>query len=69
MTGSVQWQNIDLGMNESNRKRITTWGDDFYTTIDYCYETDMILVKLSFNLNWKNSNTKHPQSEFGEKEF
>ena len=69
MTASVQWQNIDLGMNESNRQRITTWGEDFYTTTDYIYETDMILVNLSFNLNWKNSNTKLPQSEFGEKEF
>ncbi len=69
MTASVQWQNIDLGMNESNRQRITTWGEDFYTTTNYIYETDMILVNLSFNLNWKNSNTKLPQSEFGEKEF
>jgi len=69
MTASVQWQNIDLGMNESNRQRITTLGEDFYTTTDYIYETDMILVNLSFNLNWKNSNTKLPRSEFGEKEF
>ncbi|WP_299578383.1 TonB-dependent receptor [uncultured Sunxiuqinia sp.] len=69
MTASVQWQNIDLGMHESNRQRITTWGKDFYTTTNYIYETDMILVNLSFNLNKKNINSKLPKSEFGEKEF
>ena len=69
MTASVQWQNIDLGMHESNRQRITTWGEDFYTTTNYIYETDMILVNLSFNLNKKNIKEKLPKSEFGEKEF
>lgn len=69
MTASVQWQNIDLGMHESNRQRITTWGANFYTTTNYIYETDVIMVNLSYNLNRKLIKTKLPQSEFGEKEF
>ncbi|WP_445588550.1 TonB-dependent receptor domain-containing protein [Sunxiuqinia sp. A32] len=69
MTAGIQWQNIDLGMHETNRQRITTWGENFYTTTNYIYETDMILVNLSFNLNRKSINGKLPQSEFGEKEF
>lgn len=51
LSASIQWQNIDLGMNESNRQRITTWGDDFYTTTNYIYETDVVMVNLSFNLS------------------
>ncbi len=69
MTASIQWQNIDLGMHESNRQRITTWGTNFYTTTNYIYETDVVMLNLSFNLNKKNNNAKLPQSEFGEKEF
>jgi outer membrane receptor protein involved in Fe transport len=69
VTAGVQWQNIDLGMHESNRQRITTWGDDFYTTTNYIYETDVIMVNLSYNLTRKSISGKLPQSEFGEKEF
>lgn len=69
VTASVQWQNIDLGMKESNRQRITTWGDNFYTTTNYIYETDVVMVNLGFNLNKKSSKAKLPESEFGEKEF
>ncbi len=66
---SLQWQYIDLGMNQSNRQRITTWGDDFYTSTNYIYETDIIMLNFSYNLNWKNGKPKLPSSEFGEKEF
>ncbi|HPE77450.1 MAG TPA: TonB-dependent receptor [Draconibacterium sp.] len=66
---SLQWQYIDLGMHQSNRQRITTWGDDFYTSTNYIYETDIILLNFSYNLNWKNGKSKLPSSEFGEKEF
>lgn len=69
LTASVQWQNIDLGMKQTNRQRITTWGEHFYTTTNYIYETDMIMLNLSFNLNRKNGKVKLPESEFGEKEF
>ncbi len=66
---SFQWQNIDLGMNQSNRQRITTWGENFYTTTNYIYETDILMLNFSYNLNWKNGKSKLPSSEFGEKEF
>lgn len=69
LTATLQWQNIDLGMHESNRQRITTWGEDFYTTTNYIYETDFFMVNLSFNINKMNSKAKLPTSEFGDKEF
>ena len=69
LSASVQWQNIDLGMHQSNRQRITTWGEDFYTTTNYIYETDIIMINLSYNLNNRRGKTKLPSSEFGEKEF
>jgi hypothetical protein len=69
LTATLQWQNIDLGMHESNRQRITTWGEDFYTTTNYIYETDFFMVNLSFNLNQINNKAKLPTSEFGDKEF
>ncbi len=69
LIASIQWQNIDLGMKETNRQRITTQGKNFYTTTNYIYETDFILLNLSYNLNKRNSKSKLPSSEFGEKEF
>lgn len=69
LTASIQWQNIDLGMNQSHRQRITTWGNDFHTTTNYIYETDIIMLNLSYNINFKTGRTKLPTSEFGEKEF
>jgi len=66
---AFQWQYIDLGMQKSNRQRITTWGDDFYTSTNYIYETDILQLSFSYNLDWKNRKTKLPSSEFGEKEF
>ncbi|QGY47346.1 TonB-dependent receptor [Maribellus comscasis] len=69
LTATVQWQNIDLGMEQSHRQRISTWGKDFYTTTNYIYETDFVVLNLSYNFNWKNGKLKLPSSEFGEKEF
>ena len=69
LTASIQWQNIDLGMHQTNRQRITTWGEHFYTTTNYIYETDFIMLNLSYNINFKHSKIKLPSSEFGEKEF
>lgn len=65
----LQWQNIDLGWHQSNRQRITTSGPDFYTTTNYIYETNVIMVNFSFNLNKLTSKLKLPNSEFGDKEF
>ncbi len=69
LTATVQWQNIDLGMHQSHRQRITTWGENFYTTTNYIYETDFVVLNLSYNFNLKNGKANLPSSEFGEKEF
>jgi outer membrane receptor protein involved in Fe transport len=68
-SASLQWQNMDLGMKQSNRQRITTFGNDFYTTTNYIYETDVFLLNFSFNLNKLLGKSKLPTSEFGDKEF
>jgi len=66
---ALQWQNMNLGFLNANQQRITTWGNDFYTTTNYIYETDVFLLNFSFNLNKKASKAKLPASELGEKEF
>ncbi|GGG94584.1 TonB-dependent receptor [Parapedobacter pyrenivorans] len=69
LTALVQWQHIGLGILPSNEQRITTWAPDFYTTTNYIYETDVIMLSLSFNLNRLTRQITLPRSEFGEKEF
>lgn len=69
LTALVQWQNIGMGVFESNQQRITTWASDFYTTTNYIYEVDIIMLNLSFNLNRLTRQLRLPSSEFGEKEF
>ncbi|WP_262250069.1 TonB-dependent receptor domain-containing protein [Parapedobacter soli] len=69
LTALVQWQNIGMGILPSNEQRITTWAPDLYTTTNYIYETDVIMLNLSFNLNRLTRQIKLPASEFGEKEF
>lgn len=69
LSATVQWQNIDLGMEQSHRQQITTWGENFYTTTNYIYETDFVVLNVTYNFNWKNGKSKLPSSEFGEKEF
>lgn len=68
-SATLQWQNMDLGMKQTQRQRITTSGMDFYTTTNYIYETDVFLLNLSFNLNRLSGKSKLPNSEFGDKEF
>lgn len=65
----LQWQNMDMGLLPTNEQRITTRGTNFYTTTNYIYETDVILLNFSFNLNQLTKKIKLPTSEFGEKEF
>lgn len=69
LAAMIQWQNIDMGLLNSNRQRITTSGADFYTTTNYIVETDVLMLSLSFNLNALNKKARLPSSEFGEKEF
>ncbi len=69
MAATLQWQNLDLGLLETNQQRITTRGRDFFTTTNYIYESDVIMLNFSFNINPKNRKAKFAESEFGEKEF
>lgn len=69
LTALLQWQNMDLGLLNTNEQRITTIGPDFYTTTNYIYEVDVFMLNFSFNLNKLTRKIKLPGSEFGEKEF
>ncbi len=69
LNATLQWQNIDLGSQLSNRQRITTSGYQFYTTTNYIVEPDVFLVNLGFTLKQNGKKIKLPASEFGEKEF
>lgn len=69
MSAMLQWQNMDMGLLPSNEQRITTRGSNFYTTTNYIYEVDVLLLHVSFNLNQLTRKIKLPSSEFGEKEF
>jgi len=65
----MQWLNIDMGANVSNKQRITTRGANFYTSTNYLYETDQLQFSCSFNLRKKNRKITLPSSEIAEKEF
>lgn len=69
LTAQVQWQFIELGKWGVNEQRITTYSSDFYTTTNYVYEKNILLLNLNFNLYKLNQLVNLPKSEFGEKEF
>lgn len=85
LSATLQWLNVDLGLLPSNEQRITTFGSssgrnsvqqgsnqrvgEFYTTTNYIYEVDMIMLNLSYRINQPAGNAKFIKSEFGEKEF
>jgi outer membrane receptor protein involved in Fe transport len=69
LSASVQWQNIALGNMKTNQQRITTSGVGFYTTTNYIYETNVVRLNLSYQLNQSSATKKLPKSEFGEREF
>lgn len=70
LTATLQWLYIDMGLLDSNEQRITTSRpDEFFTTTNYIYEVDVVLLNLSYTfLNGKNK-AKFIKSEFGKKEF
>lgn len=70
LTATLQWLNIDMGLLDTNEQRITTFRDsEFYTTTNYVYEVDVIMLNLSYTLNRSKDKSKFIKSEFGEKEF
>jgi outer membrane receptor protein involved in Fe transport len=70
LSATLQWQNIDMGLLETNEQRITTEQQgSFFTTTNYVYEVDMITLNVSYNLNFNTNKSKFIKSEFGAKEF
>jgi len=70
LIATLQWQNIDLGLLDTNEQRITTAKQgSFFTTTNYVYEVDMITLNLSYNFNSNKNKSKFIKSEFGAKEF
>ena len=70
LTATLQWKNMDMGWLNSNEQRITTSRpNDFYTTTNYVYEVDVVLLNLSYNFNNRKNKSKFIKSEFGGREF
>ncbi len=69
LTVQLQWLNMDLGLLESNEQRITTVRDRFFTTTNYIYEVDILMLGVTYRLNQPSKNMKLLKSEFGDKEF
>ncbi|SHK67147.1 Outer membrane receptor proteins, mostly Fe transport [Reichenbachiella agariperforans] len=79
LTTTLQWINMDMGLLDTNEQRITTSGNyidpadsiqkTFYTTTNYVYEVDMIMINISFKFNKLKNKAKFAESEFGDKEF
>ncbi|NJX14263.1 TonB-dependent receptor domain-containing protein [Tamlana crocina] len=70
LTATLQWQNIDMGMLNTNEQRITTFRpNDFYTTTNYIYEVDIVMLNLSYTFKNGKNKSKFIDSEFGKREF
>jgi outer membrane receptor protein involved in Fe transport len=70
LSATLQWQNIDLGLIDTNEQQITTLKTgSFFTTTNYVYEVDMITLNISYNFNSNKNKSNFVESEFGEKEF
>jgi hypothetical protein len=70
LVATLQWQNIDMGLLNTNEQRITTSRpNEFFTTTNYVYEVDVVMLNLSYALNRTKNKAKFIDSEFGKKEF
>ncbi len=70
LKATLQWQNIDLGLLESNEQRITTSRrNEFFTTTNYIYEVDIVTLNLSYTFKQGKNKAKFIKSEFGKREF
>jgi len=67
LSTSLLWQNMSIF--NAAKQHITTSGADFYTTTNYIYETNILLLNVSFNLNRFTSKLKLPNSELNDREF
>ncbi|TKD67306.1 TonB-dependent receptor domain-containing protein [Flavobacterium sp. ASW18X] len=70
LVATLQWQNIDLGLLNTNEQRITTFRPGaFFTTTNYVYEVDMVFLNLSYSFNKRKNKSRFIESEFGKREF
>ena len=70
LAATIQWLNMDMGWLPTNEQRITTWREnEFFTTTNYIYEVDVVMLNLSYTFNQAAKKTRFIKSEFGEKEF
>ncbi|RAV29558.1 TonB-dependent receptor domain-containing protein [Sinomicrobium soli] len=70
LKATLQWLNMDLGLLKTNEQRISTsTSGQFYTTTNYIYEVDMVVLNLSYILKTGNNKSRFIDSEFGKKEF
>ena len=70
LTATLQWQNIDMGLLNTNEQRITTFRpNEFYTTTNYIYEIDVVTVNLTYTLKKGKNKSRFTESEFGKREF
>ncbi|WP_373296594.1 outer membrane beta-barrel family protein [Arenibacter certesii] len=70
LVATLQWQNMDMGLLDSNEQRITTFREnEFYTTTNYVYEVDVVFLNLSYTFNKNKNKSKFIESEFGKQEF
>ncbi|MFK8061141.1 MAG: outer membrane beta-barrel protein [Polaribacter sp.] len=70
LSATLQWQNMDMGLLNTNEQRITTSRpNQFFTTTNYRYEVDMITLNLSYTFNTTKNKSKFIDSEFGKREF
>lgn len=70
LTATLQWQNIDMGLLNSNEQSIaTSRPNEFFTSTNYVYEVDMVTLNLSYTFNKVKNKAKFIESEFGKREF
>ena len=70
LVATLQWQNMDMGLLNTNEQRITTSEPNaFFTTTNYVYEVDMIMLNLAYTFRNTKNKSKFIDSEFGKKEF
>lgn len=85
LTATLQWLNMDMGLLPTNEQRITTMrggnselplpigsnsqNNGFFTTTNYIYEVDVVMLNLSYRINQVERESKFIKSEFGNQEF
>ena len=64
-----QWLYIDLGLLNTHEQRITNRGEDFFTSVNYIYETDVLMLNLNYTFREGMKRTTFKESEILEREF